>query len=215
MQKVYNKVLKDTMFYHAIPVLTYEINYPFFETTCSPPAAHNINAYYASRAEKTAEGCRRDLYPQAVQAAQYIPNNVPPFHSYEFLVTYHMTYNKGCIASLYTEQYTFLGGAHGATVRSSETWNFCLGSQINLADLFPPEQKSPDQLFRFIELQVENRLKQSPASFFDNYPELLRENFHAENFFLTPEGIVIYYQQYDIAPYASGIPEFMFPFGNG
>lgn len=31
MQKIHNKVLKDTMFYHDIPVLTYKINYPFLK----------------------------------------------------------------------------------------------------------------------------------------------------------------------------------------
>ena len=95
MQKIHNKVLKDTMFYHDIPVLTYKINYPFFETTCSPPAACHINGYYALKAEKTEKNCRTDLYSQAVQAAQYIPENIPPFNSYEFLSDYHIVYNKG------------------------------------------------------------------------------------------------------------------------
>lgn len=214
MQKVYNKVLRDTMFYHDIPVLTYEINFPFFETTCSPSAANRINSYYEIKAKKAEDDCRTNLYPQAVQAAQYIPSNVPPFHSYEFLVSYHTTFNKGCIASLYTEQYTYFGGAHEATVRNSDTWNFCTGTQIELEEFFPGVQAFPDQLFFRIKKQIEARLKESPASFFDDYFQLLQENFHAENFYITPTAVVIYYQQYEIAPYASGIPEFMFPFRN-
>ena len=214
MQKIHNKVLKDTMFYHDIPVLTYEINYPFFETTCSPPAACHISGYYALMAEITENNCRTNLYSQAVQAAQYIPENIPPFNSYEFLSDYHTAYNKGCIVSLYTEQYSYSGGAHGATVRSSDTWDFCMGRQIKLAEFFPGVQEFPECLFCRIEKQIEDRLKESPSSFFEDYHQLLRNNFHAENFYITPAGLVIYYQQYDIAPYASGIPEFVIPFRN-
>ncbi|MFV0239920.1 MAG: RsiV family protein [Lacrimispora sphenoides] len=40
-------------------------------------------------------------------------------------------------------------------------------------------------------------------------------NFNINGFFIKPSGIVIYYQQYDIAPYVRGIPEFLFPFQEG
>ena len=64
-------------------------------------------------------------------------------------------------------------------------------------------------------LNLAVRFKPEPVSYthlFDDYPELLRSTFQAGNFYLTPEGIVIYYQQYDIAPYSSGITEFLLPF---
>ena len=89
-----------------------------------------------------------------------------------------------------------------------------MGRQINLTEFFPGVQGFPECLFQRIEKQIEDRLKESPATFFEDYSQLLRNNFHAENFYITPAGLVIYYQQYDIAPYASGIPEFVIPFRN-
>ena len=41
---------------------------------------------------------------------------------------------------------------------------------------------------------------------------LIREHFNPQSYFLEPRSIVIYYQQYDIAPYATGIPEFRLPY---
>lgn len=44
--------------------------------------------------------------------------------------------------------------------------------------------------------------------YFENYCELVLETFRLENYYIIPNGIVIYFQQYDIAPYSSGIPIF-------
>ena len=41
-----------------------------------------------------------------------------------------------------------------------------------------------------------------------NYAKLVIENFNFEQFYLIDNNIAIFYQQYDIAPYSSGIPVF-------
>jgi hypothetical protein len=47
---------------------------------------------------------------------------------------------------------------------------------------------------------------------YDDYKPLIIKNFDKSSFYLSPEGITIYYQQYDIAPYSSGIAEFTIPY---
>ena len=64
----------------------------------------------------------------------------------------------------------------------------------------------------FVLNPTQEQMKTSPSMYFDDYATLLRGNFNIKGFYLKPEGIVIYYQQYDIAPYVSGLPEFLFPF---
>lgn len=208
MQKIRNKTLKDILFYNDIAVFTYKIDYPFFLTTCSTSAARGINAYYAAKAEKLEQYCRTILYDEAVESARYIQKNYPPFHSYELEETYTVTYNERCITSLYIERYTYMGGAHGATERNSDTWDFRSGRKIALSDFYPGNTDFSDHIKDCIEEQTAQRLKAAPSTYFDNYPELIRKNFHMENFYMNPDGIVIYFQQYDIAPYSSGLPEF-------
>lgn len=41
----------------------------------------------------------------------------------------------------------------------------------------------------------------------------MNDTFNDDNFFTTPAGVTVFYQQYDIAPYASGIVEFTVPYG--
>jgi hypothetical protein len=48
--------------------------------------------------------------------------------------------------------------------------------------------------------------------YFENYSQLVNETFKANNYYLTKDGVVIYFQQYDIAPYAAGLPTFLIPY---
>ncbi|WP_230397241.1 DUF3298 and DUF4163 domain-containing protein [Novisyntrophococcus fermenticellae] len=212
MQTIYNKTLEDTMYYRTIPVFVYKINYPFFTTTCNADAGRQISAYYAAEAKKTETHCREDLFPLAVDSAGYRPSNQPPFHSYTLDVVYKITYNSACITSLYMEEYTFMGGAHGATIRTSHTWDFISGKQFELKDFFPDNPSYQQSIFENINAEIAKRQAAESEFYFENYKELVGNTFNPKSFYLTPDGVVIYFQQYDIAPYANGIPEFLFPF---
>ena len=56
------------------------------------------------------------------------------------------------------------------------------------------------------------KISSAMASYFENYKELINKTFNPNSFYCTPEGISVYYQQYDIAPYSSGIREFLMPY---
>ncbi|MEA4987263.1 MAG: RsiV family protein, partial [Anaerovorax sp.] len=58
------------------------------------------------------------------------------------------------------------------------------------------------------------QIKKEPEIYFDDYETLVVETFNPKNFYCTPEGVVVYYLQYDIAPYSSGIREFLIPYGD-
>ena len=131
---------------------------------------------------------------------------------FEFLVTFQVTYNSGCVVSLYMDQYEFEGGAHGSTQRTSQTWDFSTGKRMQLSDFYPHNPSYREEIQNQIQSGIGRRLEQEPSTYFEDYPELLRNTFNAESFYLTPEGLVIYYQQYDIAPYSTGMPQFLLPF---
>ena len=207
MQHIIQKILKDTIYYGPIPVFIYTINYPSFTTTCNPHSAYKINAYYYLWAKNLEQYCRSILYPLALESARYIKDE-RPFNSYTLDAIYEITYNSGCLTSLYTDTYTYMGGAHGETKRTSNTWNFKTGEQYRLKDIYPG---SFSDLQKNMEQQTAERLSATPGSYFDNYGVLLKESFHPQSYYLQPDNFIIYYQQYDIAPYSSGLPEFTFP----
>ena len=210
MQTITEKILNDTMLYGNIPVFTYHIAYPSFSTTCVLSAAQTANIYYMQLAENTEQYCRTVLYPQAVESARYITSNHPPCNRYTLDMNYQITYNSGCITSLYMDTYTYMGGAHQELERISDTWDFSTGKQLHLDDISALTPAALNGLQTSVERQIAERLKESPGSYFEDYPYLLRNKFNQNHFFLRPGYIVIYYQQYEIAPYATGIPEFSF-----
>ena len=215
MQTIIHHSLEHTFYSRDIPVLKYTIEFPTFLSTCSQTAAQTANAHYASVAKEKEQYCRTVLYPQAAEDARYIEDNIPPFHTYEFNIAYTVPLNYGCITSLYFDQYTFMGGAHGSTVRTSDTWNFSNGRQMQLGEFFQSDPHYADNIQHSIEQRITEHLRTEPGAFFEDYAALIRKTFKEENYYLTTDGLVLYFQEYDIAPYAAGRPQFLLPFGPG
>lgn len=233
MQTILSRTLSDTMYYRNFPVLSYRIDYPFFLTDCTSAAARQINLFYAEGAKEAEYRCRTEIYPQAALQVRYTPPGSSPFRGYEWIQSYRITRNTACITSLYLEQYSYMGGAHGSTLRTSQTWDFCSGKRLLLEDFFPPACQNPvcpppvclpfspdasvsprDFLLTGIEVQAAKRLLAEPGSYFEDYKTLVQSSFLSDSFYLTDNDLVIFYQQYDIAPYASGLPEFFFSLEN-
>ncbi|MBA4699464.1 MAG: DUF3298 and DUF4163 domain-containing protein [Ruminococcus sp.] len=212
MLNVCRKSFEDTMYYGNIPVLTYKIYYPCIVSTCYSAAAKNINYFYYQEAKNNEDYCRTVLYQMAQENAQN--NEDMPFHNYEFVADFTVTYNKCSIISLYMDTYTYTGGAHGNTIRTSNTWDFRTCTLLQLGDIYPLTPNSLSKLQKCIEQQIAERLIDNPGIYFDNYKFLLRDYFNTNNFYLQPCNGIIYYQHYDIAPYSTGIPEFCFPIRN-
>jgi hypothetical protein len=152
------------------------------------------------------------LYPQAVLDFKRAQQNDYVFLPYSAYLVYTVTMNQDCAFSYFYDNYTFTGGAHGITVRKSKTYNVKKARETNSWDFFSSAKKGQKIVLEEILLQAEQNLEQNPGIYFDNYKMLIRKNFSTENFFLTPEGIVIYFNQYDIAPYSTGIVEFLVPY---
>lgn len=210
MQTVTQRTLENTMYYKDIPVFIYKINYPCFTTSCSIEAGRAINLYYMNMAANTELYCRTVLFPQAVNDKGYIQDG-RPFNSYTLNVDYKITFNSGCFTSLYTDTYTYMGGAHGETKRTSDTWDFNKGTKLHLGDIYALTPASFNYLLLSFEQQIADRLKANPGSYFDDYKSLMRNTFNINSFYVRPGSGVIYFQQYDIAPYSTGLPEFYFP----
>ena len=203
--------IKKNLYYGSIPVLTYTIHYPQFSSGIFPIAVWKINEYYLEKALKEQQYFEHCLYREAVKTYRDMIENGFPFHAFEAVSTYTLTYQENCTLSLYFDQYEFTGGAHGNTVRHSDTWSLESASRIPLQYLFGGYD--PEKIgVPLVNKQIAEQIEAGTGQYFENYQELTAEYFNTNSFYLTPQGIVIYYQQYEIAPYSSGIPTFTIPF---
>lgn len=213
--EVENFCIQETMLYKKKELLSYKIEYPQFKSLQFLMAVNRINLYYKNKALEFERYCRTKLFCLAVDQYKYSIENNFPVQKYEAIVNYVLSYNQNCAISLYFNQYIYTGGAHGTTLRYSDTWNLQTGRTIPLKNLFARNINYRDYIIKNITAQVKEQIKNGENVYFDDYEQNISQYLNEESFYITQKGLVIYYQQYDIAPYSSGIPEFLIPYAKG
>ncbi len=204
--KAEKHVIGDELTYNGEVVLTYKAEYPQFYSKKNKMSLAVINGYYRRKAESFKEYCETSLYNTLVELYKTELEHGIPIRRFEALLTYEITYLESCIISLYFDRYEYTGGAHGITTRDSQTWNLQRNDMIKINRLIncPPDYKS------YILGEIKNEIERDKEAYFEDYEELVAESFDSSSFYCTPRSVVVYFQQYDIAPYASGIREFCF-----
>lgn len=128
-----------------------------------------------------------------------MPNN--PFGSYSSYET--CTLKPGFI-SMYVDYYQYTGGAHGLTDRMAYNIDLSNGNKVMLGDLFTSGYAYESKINQAIAAAI----KSSPEMYFDGAFSGIKEN---QEYYIKDNHLIIYFQQYEIAPYAAGIPEFSIP----
>ncbi len=204
--------VKGILYYKDTVMLNYTIRYPQFISDMFRLFIKDINLYYRIRALLFEKEQIQELYNLAKEQYEDSLKNNFPFHPYEVVMEYTITYNQNCFLSLYTETYEYTGGAHGMTTRVSETWDLEHRLKAKLSD-FISARDLRDFLIRNILNLIEEEIRSGNSFvYFEDYKNLVEENLNMDNFYLSNEGLVIYFGLYEIAPYASGIRTFTIPY---
>ena len=207
MLKIINRILQKEMKYENTVVLKYHIEYPeiVIDWQQNRNGIKKFNDYNLKMALQTQQKAENELYKEAIELYKYNKENGYPQMMYELYREYQITLNQENAVSMYIDEYIFSGGAHGTTTRASQTWNLMLGKMVELYELYPNEPYFLLDILRKINREISENLENF---FADPYP-LVVEYFNPESYYIDNGKVVIYFQQYDIAPYSSGLPEFV------
>ncbi len=203
--------LEDNMYHKDNLLLHYKIEYPQFKSSAFRQAIIRINTYYKIRALAFERYCCRILFGYALENYEYSVENGYPIRAYEAVENFEVTYNDNCTLSLYIDRYVYTGGANGNVTRYSDTWSLKTGRREDLDKYI----KDEDYAIEKIIAQITEQMAQDENMYFENYRENAEEEFDDDNFYLKPQGVVIFYQMYSIAPRVTGIPEFLIPYKPG
>lgn len=127
--------------------------------------------------------------------------------SWEIQGTASVIYNDNFIVSVRTDIYSYTGGAHPNSQTNYANFNSKNGKRIFLADVLRENYKSDLNSIAEKTFRENNKLtaEQSPDEagywFFDNQFAL------NENFGIKTDGLVFYFNSYEIAPYSMGPTE--------
>lgn len=121
---------------------------------------------------------------------------------YDMFADYAVKLNDQQYLSVLQSIYTYSGGAHGNTVRYSLTLDKQTGAPVALSDLFDSDA--------YLYTLNEYAAQQNKDLFLFEPVKITGQ----ESFYLTDSELVIYYQQYEVAPYAAGFVEYHFPYAS-
>lgn len=211
MFRISTVILERELIYQGKTILKYKIQYPKI-IDISPSKSLHFNEYNEKKALELKKYAETELFENAIQQYKYDTAHGYPIMVYELVSNYTVTYNDKNIISLYIDDYTFSGGAHGNTIRSSQNWNMQVDRQFMLKSLYPNNPYFLLSILKEINSQIESQMAGGNPIYFEDYCKLVLDSFNPEQFYLVPRGntydLVIYFQQYDIAPYSTGIPTF-------
>ena len=206
MYRIVTNVFEKELYYKNTVVLKYKIEYP--KIIGNSVGIHRFNRINFIKAVKLKQYVEKDLFKEAKELYDFNISNGYPLMVYEIVSTFTVTLNKNPYVSLYSDEYIYSGGAHGITTRSSQNWNINLGRQFTLNALFNNNCDYVLYILKEINFQIEEQISNGSNQYFDNYCSLVLNTINLNNFYMSPGYITIFFQQYDIAPYSSGIPTF-------
>ncbi|GAB6169074.1 DUF3298 and DUF4163 domain-containing protein [Clostridium carnis] len=133
------------------------------------------------------------------------PKKEKPIFPYQLMALYQVT-NKCNLISFYIEFYQYTGGAHGLTERRTYNIDVKSGKELSLADLF---KKGYDYKSK-INSEINKEISKHPEYYFTGKDGFngIKDN---QSYYIEDGNIIIHFGAYEIAPYASGMPEFKIP----
>lgn len=159
------------------------------------PGIAKINEILKKRAEELAAASKESVKTGGPTAD----------HPFQFENNYLVTDLQADVVSLVVDEYGYLGGAHGMTVRKGYTFSLKDGQLLKLEDVLGANPNYLKALNDKLTPQVTNH-----GGYLGDFKGIGKD----QDFYLSPAGVVIFFQQYEYTAYAAGIPEFVFPYSS-
>ena len=140
------------------------------------------------------------------QAKEY--NDALPEVENKFVanVDFDVKKNSDNILSILIKYYKYAGGAHGYYENVAYNIDIRNGKFLTLDDLFKEDIDYKNVINEEIRIQIEELIKSDEQNKGVYEFKSIEDK---QKFYIQDDNLVVYFDLYDIAPYAAGIPEFM------
>jgi len=196
--KVYAKTIK-----YKDEYIDVNIKIPVIEGMNNSELMDRLNGEF----EKKALDFKKETEKSIKETIEEAKEHGWPLRPGSVYIDYDVKINDNDTMSISMTFYQFTGGAHGNTIKETVNLDLANGKELALSELF-------DSSKDYKQVLTDEILKQMNENKEILFPETL-ENFKASddlNFYLLDDGIVFYFNQYEIATYASGIIEYKIPY---
>ena len=126
-------------------------------------------------------------------------------HQISVLVKPRILNDQGPLATVVLNSSSYLGGAHGSSSQQYANFDLTQGKQILLKDIVLPKQQAALEKAAYAVFKawvMESKLAENMRDYEQAW------KFHlSENFYLSEQGLVLQYAEYEIGPYVMGLPK--------
>ncbi len=192
----HSKIVEDTSYYKI------DIQYPYFvsQDTDILKKLEVLNQNITSFLDTAQQWYWGSTIDEVIQIKQ--ETNAAGI--YELMNRYDILDTTSSLISLKFETYSFALGAHGFT--GINTFNFDLkrGKMLQLTDVLDLQ---PDENLKALN-NLLSRYFINPGNCFDEKPSVKRTH---KKFAVSPDDLIIYFEAYELGPYACGSAEISIP----
>ncbi|KAF1085505.1 Anti-sigma-V factor RsiV [Sporotomaculum syntrophicum] len=185
--------------------LELNLQLPVISGMANQSLQEKINREVLDKAMQTKSELEAGYDEYAASAKEY-DFTAHPFH----LSVAYQAHTTGSILSLVVETYQYSGGAHGNGWKDFYNLDTQNGRQLALQDLFKDNADYIALINKEINKQIADQINSGQDMYFEGDMgfQSISEN---HPFYIKDNHIVLCFGQYEIAPYAAGMPEFQLP----
>lgn len=183
------------------------------KATISITAPKLTSTTYAENAEVFNELISTEIESFKNEFAQTIATALPedlPSADYEYQMSYKIHKSSEGVVSVMLTKYSFTGGVHGGTVYKAINFDLNSGMRIDMQYVtgVPAEEYTP-----FLKSNILEKMRNNTDNmYFSTEDGVLDDCFDDTQFVITESGITVFFQEYDIAPFAAGAQMFDIPY---
>lgn len=204
------RTVERTWMAEGIPVLTAEATLPQPERA-GDALSRRLGRYYRLQQRAFLRYCEKVLLPQAQAEYQAALSASGPLPLLRAELQYRVTYQDERFLSLYTQSRESGGGMPAYLIRRGDTWDAAAGYPAPLSRFLPARRGWKRLLLERIGAEIRRQERAGLSRYDAHWPQALRRTFNSRNFFLTEEGLALFFPMYAIGPAAEGIPTFLVP----
>ena len=196
----------------GLPVLRLELRLPQPPEACDDRVRRRIARYYQLQARACLHRCTHWLLPQAQAAcAASLADGQPPL-CFQVSLEHCITRNSDSLWSLFTQTRELTGAGPALLLRWGDTWDLRTGYLLSLPQFFPRKTPWKRLLLEHASSVMEAQERDGTACWRPDWRKQLRRRFDPRSFYLTEEGLCVFYGLFALGPAAEGIPVFSLPY---
>lgn len=187
----------------------YDLKYPAFYNVKNGyfQANENILKNLNTTINSSVHAFKQGLLEEEEQINSNNTNGTNSKVNYRVLSDYNITFNKNQIISLILK----IMALDNNNLQYNDLYNYNIdlltGNQLLLRDIFKPDV----DYLKLVSDFVNSKITENPDFY---YPDTVVDIPVDQSFYLTDQGIVIYFDLDEVAPSAKGIPKFLMEFPN-